>query len=42
MEKERRERDRRGVAVRGSEAGLARWIWMLVKGSQTVRIKGKQ
>lgn len=40
-EREKRERPT-GVAVRGSEAGLGRWIWMLVKGSQTVRIKGKQ
>lgn len=27
-----------GVRV-GVRAGLGRWIWMLVKGSQTVRIK---
>lgn len=37
-----RERETVGMAVRVSEAGLGRWIWMLVKGSQTVRIKGKQ
>lgn len=32
----------RGVSTRGSEPGLERWIWMLAKGSQTVRIKGNQ
>lgn len=38
----REERETEGEAVRGSEAGLGRWIWMLVRGSQTVRIKEKQ
>lgn len=32
----------KGVSARGSEPGLERWIWMLAKGSQTVRIKGNQ
>lgn len=32
----------KGVSARGSEPGLGRWIWMLVKGSQTMRIKGNQ
>lgn len=45
VEEKERVRERRrsgGEDVRGSEAGLGRWIWMLVKGSQTVRIKEKQ
>ncbi len=37
-----REKGESRVVERGSKAGLERWIWMLVKGSQTVRIKGKQ
>lgn len=32
----------KGVLRRGSKPGLERWIWMLAKGSQTVRIKGNQ
>lgn len=32
----------KGESARGSEPGLERWIWMLAKGSQTVRIKGNQ
>lgn len=32
----------KGVSARGSEPGLERWIWMLAKGSQTVRIKKNQ
>lgn len=33
------EKDGRGGVGVGVGAGLGRWIWMLVKGSQTVRIK---
>lgn len=37
----RGERRQKGVLGRGG-LGLERWIWMLVKGSQTVRIKENQ
>ena len=40
--REGEKRETEGEAVRGSEAGLGRWIWMPVRGSQTVRIKEKQ
>lgn len=36
------ERQKGGVWGPGGEPGLERWIWMLVKGSQMVRIKENQ
>lgn len=36
------DRKTEGGVGEGGKPGLVKWIWMLVKGSQTVRIKENQ